>query len=89
MSSLATAPGHQNENHKGHKHEQKRKMMLEKFDKNKDGKLDDAEKAEMKKWKEERRQEMLKKFDKDGDGKLSDEEKAAMKAEMKKKHGDS
>lgn len=62
--------------------------ILEKFDTNKDGKLDEAEREAAKAAREEmmkaRKAEMLKKFDKDGDGKLSDEEEAAMKEERKK-----
>lgn len=62
------------------------KELLEKFDKDGDGKLSAEErKAAM----EARQAEMLAKFDKDGDGKLNEEErKAAMearKAEMMKK----
>ena len=53
--------------------------ILDKFDKDGDGKLDDDEQAAMHKAvAERRRQEMLKKYDKDGDGKLSKEERAAM-----------
>ena len=66
---------------------------LKKFDKDADGKLSDAEKADMKAaWeakRAERHKEILAKYDKDGDGTLSDEEKKAMhearKAEMQKK----
>ena len=57
--------------------------MLEKFDTNKDGKLDkDERKAAF----EARKAEMIKKFEKDGDGQLSEDERkaagAARKAEM-------
>lgn len=60
--------------------------ILEKFDTNKDGKLDaDERKAMM----EARRKEMLAKFDKDGDGKLDEDERKAMmeeqRAEMEKR----
>jgi len=49
--------------------------ILEKFDTNKDGKLDkDERKAAF----EARKAEMIKKFDKDGDGKLSEDERKAM-----------
>lgn len=62
--------------------------ILEKFDANKDGKLDEAERKAARMAGEEamkaRKAEMLKKFDKDGDGKLSEEEEAAMKEERKK-----
>jgi Ca2+-binding EF-hand superfamily protein len=62
--------------------------ILEKFDTNKDGKLDEAEREAAKAAREEmmkaRKAEMLKKFDKDGDGKLSEEEEAAMREERKK-----
>jgi len=63
----------------GHKGGPDKAELLKKFDKDGDGKLNDAEKAEMKKAFEARREaEMLKKFDKDGDGKLSDAEKEEM-----------
>lgn len=60
--------------------------MLEKFDTNKDGKLDkDERKAAF----EARKAEMIKKFDKDGDGKLNEDERKAAgqarKAEMLKR----
>lgn len=61
-------------------------MLLEKFDKDGDGKLSDDERKAMQ---EERRvmaakrhAEMLAKFDKDGDGKLSDDERSAMRDAM-------
>jgi hypothetical protein len=55
--------------------------MLKKYDKNTNGKLDDDEKAAMKK----DREEAMKKYDKNGDGKLDDTEKAAQKEDQKKK----
>ena len=62
--------------------------ILEKFDKDGDGKLNEEERQAAKANREEmmkaRKAEMLKKFDTDGDGKLSEEEEAAMKAERKK-----
>ena len=69
-----------------------RKMMLEKFDANKDGQLDDSEKAAAKAEFEAKRAEMkaafekkmLEKFDADKDGQLDDSEKAAAKAEFEK-----
>lgn len=69
-----------------------RKMMLEKFDANKDGQLDDAEKAAAKADFEAKRAEMkaafekkmLEKFDANKDGQLDDAEKAAAKAEFEK-----
>ncbi len=69
-----------------------RKMMLEKFDANKDGQLDDAEKAAAKAEFEAKRAEMkaafekkmLEKFDANKDGQLDDAEKAAAKAEFEK-----
>lgn len=73
--------------------ERRQKMMLRRFDTNKDGKLDEAEKDAMKQYQAEgqgrrergeqtrftpeQRQEMIKKFDKDGDGKLNAEERKA------------
>ena len=63
------------------------KLVMDKYDTNKDGKLDDTEKAALKadadKLREARHKEMLAKWDKDGDGKLSDEEKEAMKTAVK------
>ena len=50
-------------------------------DKNANGKLDDEEKAAMKK----DREAAIKKYDKNGDGKLDDAEKAAQKEDAKKK----
>jgi Ca2+-binding EF-hand superfamily protein len=65
--------------------------MIKKFDKNGDGKLDEAERAEAAKSRggapgaggrdPAKMQEMIKKYDKNGDGKLDETEKAeAMKA---------
>lgn len=63
--------------------------ILEKFDKDGDGKLNEEERKAARAARGEmdgaRKKEMLKKFDTDGDGKLSDEEKTAMREEMKKK----
>jgi hypothetical protein len=60
-----------------------RKEMIQKFDKNADGKLDDAERADMKAAFEARRAEhhkdMLAKYDANHDGKLDDAERAAMR----------
>ena len=53
--------------------------MLEKFDADKDGKLNDDEKAAMR---EEVKKKMLEKFDKDGDGKLNEEELAELRKTM-------
>jgi Ca2+-binding EF-hand superfamily protein len=66
----------------GSKHEE----MLKKYDTNGDGKLDDAEKAQMKADREarfaEKKKEMLAKYDANGDGKLDDGERAQMRADM-------
>lgn len=77
-----------------------REAMLKRFDANGDGKLDETERAAVRKAMEERglggpgkgpgngpgREEILKRFDKDGDGKLNDEERAtAMKAREDRK----
>ena len=56
---------------------------LEKYDTNKNGRIDPEEKAVMKKDRTARHEERLKKYDKNGDGKLDDAEKSAMKAETK------
>ncbi len=78
--------------HKGHGPKgDMHKVMLEKFDANKDGQLDDQEKAAMKAEFEakhaEMKQKALEKFDANKDGQLDDQEKAAMKAEFEAKHG--
>lgn len=69
-----------------------RTLVMEKYDKDKDGKISEEEiiviKEDMKKERETRRAEMLKKFDKDGDGKLSKEERQAMREEWEKAHPD-
>jgi hypothetical protein len=59
------------------------KEILEKFDKDGDGKLNDEEAAAARTAMQAKRAEMEAKFDKDGDGKLSDEEKKAMMEERK------
>ncbi len=92
--------------HKGHGHGPKgprhmgpqgpkgdmHKKMMEKFDANKDGQLDDQEKAAMKAEFEARKAEMekklLEKFDANKDGQLDDQEKAAIKAEFEAKRGE-
>ncbi len=51
--------------------EQRRQKALEKFDANRDGKLDEAERAQMKK---ARAEAVFRKLDKDGNGVLSLEE---------------
>ena len=57
--------------------------ILQKYDTNKDGKLDDAEKAGMKAdfqaKREAKKAEILAKFDTNKDGKLDESEKAAMR----------
>ncbi len=57
--------------------------MLQKYDANKDGKLDDSEKATMRADRkaefEAKKQEMLAKYDTNRDGKLDETERAAMR----------
>ena len=61
------------------------KKLIEKFDKDGDGKLNAEERKAAG---EARKAEFLKRFDKDGDGKISPEEKKAVAEEMKKRFGD-
>lgn len=55
-----------------------RKAMVEKFDANKDGKLDDAEKAQLKSAFAAKRAERIAKFDANQDGQLDETERQAM-----------
>jgi len=63
--------------------------IIEKFDKDGDGKLNEEEHAAAKaargEMEADRKKEMIAKFDKDGDGTLNEEEKTAAREEMKKK----
>ena len=52
--------------------------MMEKFDTDGDGQLNDTEKKAMRDEMMAKREEMTEKFDTDGDGKLNEEERAAM-----------
>lgn len=53
--------------------------LIEKYDQDKDGKLNPSEMDEARKeMQESRKEEILKKYDKNGDGKLSDSEEAKM-----------
>lgn len=66
--------------------------VVARFDTNKDGKLDDAERAEARKAVNERaggkmREEIVKRFDKNGNGKIDDDERAAAEAAVKKRRG--
>jgi hypothetical protein len=83
---LAGAWSYAAEGEKGDKKEttppvRPRSKLMEKYDKNNDGKLDEAEREAIKK---DREAEMVKKYDKNGDGKLDDTEKAAIREEMRK-----
>jgi Ca2+-binding EF-hand superfamily protein len=72
--ALAQGDGPKNDN---------RQELLQKFDKNGDGKLDDAERADMKAAfaarRAEHHKEMLAQYDTNKDGKLDDAERAAMR----------
>ena len=59
-----------------------RAKMLERFDANKDGQLDDQEREAAR---EARKAEMLQRFDTDKDGKLSDSEREAARSAMRGK----
>ena len=69
--------------------EEMRKQFMAKFDKNKDGKIDDAEKKavreEFGKRMEDRKKEFMAKYDKNKDGKLDEAEKKAIAAEWQKR----
>lgn len=56
-----------------------RGQMLQKYDTNKDGKLDDAEKAQLKADFQAKRAQKIAQFDLNKDGKLDDTERAAMR----------
>ena len=60
------------------------KQWLEKFDANKDGKLDEEERKLLV---AHRKAEFMKRFDKNGDGKICDKEKKAAAAAMKDRRG--
>jgi len=66
--------------------------VIARFDTNKDGKLDDTERAEAKKAVSERgggkmREELIKRFDQNGNGKIDDDERAAAERAVKKRRG--
>jgi Ca2+-binding EF-hand superfamily protein len=63
------------------KRENPRDKMLEKYDKNGDGKLDASEREA---WRKDREAEVIKKYDKNGDGKLDQSEREAARAERRK-----
>lgn len=68
-----------------------RKKLLEKFDKDGDGKLSESERAAAKAAFQEKhpeaREKLIARFDKDGDGKLNEEERAAAKAAFQEHAG--
>ena len=70
----------QDEGGRGHGPRGDRGAMLERFDADKDGKLDEQEREAAR---EARKAEMLQRFDTDKDGKLSDAEREAAKAEFR------
>jgi Ca2+-binding EF-hand superfamily protein len=69
-----------------------RKKVLEKFDRNGDGKLDENERAAAKEAFKERfgemRKKTLEKFDRNGDGKLDENKKEAAKEALKARRQD-
>jgi Ca2+-binding EF-hand superfamily protein len=66
---------------KGANPETPRDETLKKYDKNKNGKLDQSEREE---WRKDREAEVVKKHDKNGDGKLDASEREAARAERRK-----
>ena len=85
VAGLAVASGTP-ENEEGRKDRSKPgiKQWLEKFDANKDGKLDKEERELLIAY---RKAEFMKKFDKNGDGKICDKEKKAAAEAMKRRRG--
>jgi len=71
------------------RHPEMHKKILEKFDKDGDGKLNEEERAAAKAAFQEKhpdaKEKVLAYFDKDGDGKLNEEERAAAKAAHEKR----
>lgn len=63
----------------------RRGSLLEKYDKNKNGKLDEDEREAIRK---DREADRIKHFDKNGDGKLDEQEEAAARAELRKRRGE-
>lgn len=61
-----------------------RKQRMEKFDTNKDGKLDETERAALRAQKQARHQEMVAKYDANKDGKLDDAERNVLREEKVK-----
>ena len=82
LAFASATPEEEGRKHRGHPGIKK---LIEKFDKDGDGKLNAEERKAAG---EARKAEFLKKFDKNGDGKISPEEKKAVAEEMKKKFGD-
>jgi len=79
LSLLLAAPALAQPGHNGRQGKW-RKRMLKQFDKNNDGKLNDAERREMRAAMRQRRQRMLKKFDKNNNGRLDRDERMAMRS---------
>jgi len=85
LAGLATASGTpEEEEGRKHRHHPGIKQLIEKFDKDGDGKLSAEERKAAG---EARKAEFLKKFDKDGDGKISAEEKKAIAEEWRSRRG--
>ncbi len=62
-----------------------RQRMMQRFDANHDGALDDSERAQMKEAMEQRRKEMETRFDANHDGQLDDGERAQMREFMQQR----
>ncbi len=60
-------------------------QLLEEFDTNADGKLDETERSALKAHMEAKRAAFIKQYDTDADGSLNEEERAAMKASIREK----
>ena len=79
---LFAAPNGKKKSAGGGKGFPNREEMIKRFDKDGDGKLNEEERAAVRKEMKGRKDDLLKKFDADGDGKLSDKEREAIRKQL-------